>query len=84
MLIFEIKLLYFSSTALELINLKKEKAKKMEFHFNFDNPTISKNVGAFLNENFKTNKELLNRILIGKKLQYGDANLLLKSFLTAH
>ena len=49
----------------------------MEFHFNFNKPTISKNVGEFLNSNLKSEKEkdLLNRILSGRKLQYGDANI---------
>ena len=48
----------------------------MEFHFNFDKPTISKNVGAFLLQNVKTEREkdLLNRIISGRKLQYGDTN----------
>ena len=46
----------------------------MEFHFNFEKPTISTNVGVFLNENLKTEKEkkCLKRILEGKKLEYGD------------
>ena len=49
----------------------------MEFHFNFNKPTISKNGGEFLNSNLKYEKEkdLLNRILSGRKLQYGDANM---------
>ena len=57
----------------------------MEFHFNFNKPTISKNVGEFLNLNLKSEKEkdLLNRILSGRKLQYGDANMLLNSILSS-
>ena len=63
-----------------------EKAKpklKMEFHFNFNKPTTSRNVGAFLNEKLKTDrsKELLQRVTVGKKLQYGEANCLLKIIL---
>ena len=56
----------------------------MEFHFNFDKPTISKNVGKFLNENLKkSDADLLNRIISGKKLQYMDANVLLNRILTS-
>ena len=56
----------------------------MEFHFNFDKPTISKNVGKFLNENLKkSDADLLNRIIRGKKLQYMDANVLLNRILTS-
>ena len=53
----------------------------MEFHFNFDKPTISKNVGAFLLQNVKTEKEkdLQNRIISGRELQYKDTNLLLNN-----
>jgi hypothetical protein len=55
----------------------------MEFHFNFDKPTISKNVGKFLNENLKkSDADLLNRIISGKKLQYMEANVLLNRILT--
>ena len=57
----------------------------MEFHFNFDKPTISSNVGAFFNDNLKTEKEkeFLAQIVAGKKLVYGDANILIKSILCA-
>ena len=48
----------------------------MEFHFNFEKPTISNNVSIFLNNNLKTEKEkeFLQRIVSGRKLQYMDAN----------
>ena len=60
--------------------------QKMEFHFNFNKPTISKKVGDFLNSNLKSEKEkdCLNIILSGRKLQDGDANLLLNSVLKTH
>ena len=52
----------------------------MEFHLNFHKPTISKKVGVFLTDNLKSEKEkdLIQRIVSRRKLQYGDANLLLR------
>ena len=42
-------------------------------------------MGAFVNENLKTEKEkeFLARVLVEKKLAYGDTNLLLKNILKA-
>ena len=52
----------------------------MEFLFDFTKKTISKNVGEFLIENLTAEKEResLKTIMKGKKLQYGDANSLLR------
>ena len=45
----------------------------MVFHFDFTKDTISKNVGEFLLENLQADE----RIILGKKLQYQDANTVL-------
>ena len=57
----------------------------MEFVFDFAKTTISTNVGAFLEENLRTEKEKesLRTIIRGRKLQYGDANVLLSSIVQA-
>ena len=57
----------------------------MEILMNFYKPSISKNVGKFLLENLKTEKEKesLDTVIRGKKLVYGDANTLLRSLLQA-
>ena len=39
----------------------------MEFHFNFDKPTISKTVGKFLIETLNSEKDFIKRIIRGKK-----------------
>ena len=49
----------------------------MEFHFNFTKNTISKNVGEFLIENLPEETDIIKRLIIGKKLQYQEANQLL-------
>ena len=57
----------------------------MEIHLDFTKPSISTNVGKFIldNLNSEKEKESMSTILRGKKLQYGDANVLLRRILTA-
>ena len=57
----------------------------MEILMDFNKPSISKNLGKFLEENLKTEKEkeTLNNIITGKPLLKVDAIILLKSLLQA-
>ena len=53
----------------------------MEAHFDFGKRTISSNVSVFLIENLPNEEEIvsLKKILKGRKLNFGDANALLRS-----
>jgi hypothetical protein len=57
----------------------------MEIDLDFNKPPISSNVGKFILENLKSEKEKesMRTILRSKKLQYDDANVLLRRILTA-
>ena len=55
----------------------------MEFHFNFTKDTISKNVEDFLIENLKEEADHIKRVISGRKLDYKDANQVLKKILTS-
>ena len=55
----------------------------MECHFNFQKATISKIVGEFLCENLPNESEHIKRIISGKKLQYMEANQVLRSIMSA-
>ena len=57
----------------------------MKFNFDFSKTTISTNVGAFFADNLLSDKEKesLRRVLKGNKLNYGDANALLRRVIQA-
>ena len=55
----------------------------MECHFDFNKKTISKILGEFLSENLPNEAEHIKRLMSGKKLQYMEANQVLRSVLTA-
>ena len=55
----------------------------MECHFDFNKKTISKTVGEFLCDNLPNEAEHIKRIIAGKKLQYMEANQVLRSIMAA-
>ena len=72
MLIYEVKVTL--SVVVHLTQLKY----KMECHFNFNKKTITRSIGDFLWENLPNEIEHIKRIMSGKKLQYMEANQVLR------
>ena len=55
----------------------------MEILIDFTKTTIGNNIGYFLRENLKEDrdKESIRRIMVGNKLAYGEANHLIRSLM---